>query len=282
MGISPKCRKDYDETPARYFCYCGKIEDPQCHPWLVPHSCGETCDKPLQPECNHRCLLLCHPGPCPPCPKTVEAKCFCGKSGPNTKRCSEKAWSCQQPCGKKLGCQKHKCSNPCHLPPCPPCEKMSEQFCDCGDQRVNRPCYRPSWKCGKVIIPFISFSLFHIFVSQKVCGKPFPCGNHVCSVVCHKESCGDCPLSLIRHCPCGKTEVKLACTQEIPTCNETCGKLMQCGDHYCQLKCHKDKCAVIFNSPVYISVTVYFFILVFGIGPENLSMWASSKGITVR
>ena len=67
----PKCRATYTETesPKRYTCYCGKITDPQFDPWIVPHSCGETCEKNLRPYCGHQCLILCHPGPCPPCPK---------------------------------------------------------------------------------------------------------------------------------------------------------------------------------------------------------------------
>ena len=37
--------------------------NPRLDPWIVPHSCGQTCDKLLQnPSCGHRCLLLCHPG----------------------------------------------------------------------------------------------------------------------------------------------------------------------------------------------------------------------------
>lgn len=61
---SPNCRSEYEpsEAPERYFCFCGKTENPQVHPWLIPHSCGETCEKPLQPFCGHYCLLLCHPG----------------------------------------------------------------------------------------------------------------------------------------------------------------------------------------------------------------------------
>ncbi|EMP25076.1 NF-X1-type zinc finger protein NFXL1 [Chelonia mydas] len=39
----PKCRFEYkrSETPTRYYCYCGKVEDPELDPWLVPHSCGQ-------------------------------------------------------------------------------------------------------------------------------------------------------------------------------------------------------------------------------------------------
>ena len=67
----PKCRATYSESeiPKKYTCYCGKVTDPQFDPWIVPHSCGETCEKNFRPYCGHQCLILCHPGPCPPCPK---------------------------------------------------------------------------------------------------------------------------------------------------------------------------------------------------------------------
>lgn len=61
---SPKCRFEYkrSETPSRYYCYCGKVEDPPLDPWLVPHSCGQVCEREFKPPCGHKCLLLCHPG----------------------------------------------------------------------------------------------------------------------------------------------------------------------------------------------------------------------------
>ena len=61
---SPKCRQEYKQTecPTRYFCFCGKDEDPPFDPWLVPHSCGQVCGRGLKPDCGHSCLLLCHPG----------------------------------------------------------------------------------------------------------------------------------------------------------------------------------------------------------------------------
>lgn len=62
--VSPKCRTDYlqQSIPKGYYCFCQKTIDPRFDPWLLPHSCGLKCEKPLQPVCNHACLLLCHPG----------------------------------------------------------------------------------------------------------------------------------------------------------------------------------------------------------------------------
>lgn len=39
----------------------------------------------------------------------------------------------------------------------------------------------------------------------KKCMKPYSCGYHQCELVCHQGECGECPKSLIRTCPCGKT-----------------------------------------------------------------------------
>ena len=69
----PKCRVEYPvaEAPRQYMCMCGAVADPAFDPWLLPHTCGATCGHELQPACGHSCLLLCHPGPCPPCPRQV-------------------------------------------------------------------------------------------------------------------------------------------------------------------------------------------------------------------
>lgn len=60
----PKCRYEYnpDDIPDQYKCYCGRVVNPSYEPLIAPHSCGETCRKPLKPICGHTCVLLCHPG----------------------------------------------------------------------------------------------------------------------------------------------------------------------------------------------------------------------------
>ncbi|CAI0415843.1 unnamed protein product [Linum tenue] len=39
---------------------------PNGNPWILPHSCGELCNRPLKNNCGHFCLVLSQPGPCPP------------------------------------------------------------------------------------------------------------------------------------------------------------------------------------------------------------------------
>ncbi|XP_076265116.1 NF-X1-type zinc finger protein NFXL1 [Rhynchophorus ferrugineus] len=224
----PKCRFEYapDQTPIKYVCFCAKTENPAYQPFLVPHSCGEICKKDLVPYCGHKCLLLCHPGPCPPCPVTVTVACFCGKHQPVTKRCSFRGWSCGNRCGKELTCKKHTCSELCHDGDCQPCSKKSIQKCMCGSQQKLRDCSSPIWQC------------------DKVCDKPLDCGKHKCKDVCHAGVCNTCLLALPRTCPCGKTNYQLPCTEDVPTCPDTCEKLLECGVHTCNYRCHKDKCGL--------------------------------------
>ncbi|XP_063216921.1 NF-X1-type zinc finger protein NFXL1 [Bacillus rossius redtenbacheri] len=224
----PKCRREYEETsaPQRYVCFCGQSQDPPHHPWLLPHSCGETCGRLLQPECGHRCLLLCHPGPCPPCPKMVSVRCHCGRSGPRMQRCSRKAWACGGKCGRTLGCGRHRCDQACHPGECSPCDLTSLQACHCGARSEQRLCASPRWSC------------------DKVCGERLGCERHSCERVCHAGECGACPLSGPRTCPCGKTVHRLPCTETVPLCGDTCGRTLLCGRHACSRPCHRDACGL--------------------------------------
>lgn len=225
----PQCRCDYQpqDRPTRYECFCGKEVDPSSQDWIVPHSCGENCEKPLQPACGHRCLLLCHPGPCPPCAQTITTSCKCGKSPPKSVRCFQKTWTCERKCSEVLPCGKHKCDQLCHsAKQCPPCSKSSLQKCVCGSEEAMKNCSQRIWHC------------------KKVCNKKFSCGLHSCKRVCHDGDCGECPLSLPRTCPCGKTSKIAPCNEPTETCEDTCLKRLSCGKHFCTQRCHKGDCSL--------------------------------------
>ncbi|XP_044731524.1 NF-X1-type zinc finger protein NFXL1 [Chrysoperla carnea] len=221
----PKCRHEYTQTeiPTDYKCFCSKKVNPTYQLWQPPHSCGEICGKFLVPNCNHKCLLLCHPGPCPPCPQTTNTYCHCGKEQ-CFRRCSNKLWSCGSKCGAVLSCGRHNCTKKCHDGPCPPCPKQSQQKCECQRQIQLRECASPKWQC------------------EEVCNKILDCKKHKCEVKCHAGSCEPCPLTKPRVCSCGKQQYILPCTEETPTCGDTCGKLLECGQHQCLQRCHRDKC----------------------------------------
>ncbi|EFN72938.1 NF-X1-type zinc finger protein NFXL1 [Camponotus floridanus] len=224
----PKCRMEYnqDQIPRSYECFCKKTINPPYQPWIIPHSCGETCSKLLQPECGHKCVLLCHPGPCPPCAKMVSVKCYCGKLLPQPRRCNAKNWSCGTVCDKKYEFCSHTCNNLCHAGECPPCMEIVSLKCHCKSNQKEGKCYEGTWSC------------------ERLCNRKFSCNVHICESTCHlPDDCGNCPLEKNRCCPCGKKRYDVSCRQQqVPTCGDTCGKLLDCGSHFCNMRCHIDRC----------------------------------------
>lgn len=227
----PKCRHEYtrEECPTEYFCFCGKVRDPEYDMWTLPHSCGAICGKYLEnPKCGHQCVLLCHPGPCPPCPQTVKLSCHCGRSKPTMKRCGVGKDSCGQICNKMLSCGVHRCQDICHPMDCKPCQHTTMKRCACGKEQRLQPCAQPLWRC------------------EAKCKKPLSCGHHFCEKVCHPPGeCGKCPHdSSVRTCPCGKQKYyNLSCIDEALPCDDTCEKSLNCfGNHRCNRRCHKGEC----------------------------------------
>lgn len=224
----PKCRTAYtpSEVPLEYHCFCGKQKDPPVDPWLAPHTCGDMCGKQLALGCGHTCVLLCHPGPCPPCPRQVMSACHCGKVNKPV-RCSQANFSCGKLCGSRLPCG-HRCPHKCHPGRCPDCALTARVSCHCGAETQTLPCSQRDFHCNRG------------------CGKMLSCGRHRCEKVCHEGPCGGCPMEGPRLCPCGKVEYKaLACDEEALPCGGTCNKLLPCGRHSCAERCHHGPCTPI-------------------------------------
>lgn len=93
----PGCMFVFLEAPDPYSCFCGKVRcrnlfslfitlftvsqllDPDPSPFLIPHSCGNTCGKLRGAGCPHPCSAACHPGPCGPCSASGSIQtCPCG------------------------------------------------------------------------------------------------------------------------------------------------------------------------------------------------------------
>lgn len=239
----PGCQFIYLNKPVPK-CYCGKLVEPPFNPYIVPHSCGESCGKMrVGTDCPHPCSMMCHPGHCPPCGALGPLKyCFCGTESYRL-RCGEKSQgkSCEGECGKVLSCGKHECIATCHAGPCAPCTYPQTQKCYCGRQKEEKTCGTGT---------FDSFSDGHYSCST-ICDKLLSCGNHKCQQLCHPGDCGSCPHSpeATVNCPCGKipsvllsSNVRKKCTDPIPTCPNVCGKRLSCSRHCCDKICHVGPC----------------------------------------
>ncbi|OAF60075.1 FKBP12-associated protein [Pseudogymnoascus destructans] len=254
----PGCNLPKDDMPESYTCWCAKDVDPKAIPGLPPHSCGQTCGKPRAPRnCPHPCDLICHAGPCPPCPHIgpVQA-CFCGKYEVS-KRCIDthydSGWSCGKKCGDMMPCGKHECEKGCHEGLCGSCEVLVESRCYCGKVEKMMPCSdRGDDKDSSIVKESNEVdSWTGSFECGNVCKRAYDCGRHFCEKSCHKQT-GDvphCPLSpdAVTYCPCGKSTLKdldctrISCEEPIPHCQKLCLKQLACG-HECQQKCHEGEC----------------------------------------
>ncbi|KAF3561509.1 hypothetical protein DY000_02019717 [Brassica cretica] len=204
---------------------CLDEEDPPAdNPWILPHSCGEVCERGLSNNCGHRCLLLCHPGPCASCPKLVKSKCFCG-GVEDVRRCGHKLFSCGDVCDKVLDCEIHSCREICHDGECPPCRERAVYRCCCGKVEEEKDCCERVFRC------------------EGLCESKLNCGKHVCERGCHGGECGLCPYRGKRSCPCGKKFYQgLSCDVAAPLCGGTCDKVLGCGYHRCPERCHRGAC----------------------------------------
>lgn len=227
----PQCRQTQSFVN-KYFCFCGKVENPTQDPGITPHSCGKTCGK-KRPFCPHPCPLQCHPGPCPPCSlQKGPTKCPCGSSS-YTYRCGmeDPKKTCENSCGKVLNCGIHKCSLKCHIEPCDLCMVETVIECHCGREKKE-------FLCGTT------------FSCNQVCDKVLRCGNHKCQEICHVGECSPCPFSpeRVKTCHCGSLPLKpnqrIKCTDPVPSCGKKCNKWLECGRHRCLEVCHDGICPV--------------------------------------
>ena len=56
----PLCQNFIKQIPRDYFCFCGKVKNPEFNRSDLAHSCGDVCGR--MEQCQHPCTQLCHPG----------------------------------------------------------------------------------------------------------------------------------------------------------------------------------------------------------------------------
>ncbi|CAL4099586.1 unnamed protein product [Meganyctiphanes norvegica] len=243
----PACQNTSPKVPNAYMCFCNKLREPEWNRRDTAHSCGEVCGRLRKIEwCTHKCTLLCHPGPCPPCTAYIKKSCACGAESRDV-RCSQtEPFFCEGLCGKELNCGGHNCERPCHEGPCGDCKHMIPLNCYCNKNTKEVIC--SSDTLGQTM-----------FSCESICEHALDCGNHNCSQVCHPSECEPCQSAVERvtRCPCGKVPLeklyerdgaiqRRSCTDPIPACSQPCQKQLKCGIpgsyHQCQALCHEGPC----------------------------------------
>lgn len=115
---------------------------------------------------------------------------------------------------------------------CPACQKVTDLYpnqykCFCSKLRD------PEWdrmetphSCGQV------------------CGKKRGDNcSHSCNILCHPGPCPPCSAVVNRTCACGKESKAVKCSiTEVMKCEKVCGKVLNCGKHFCKATCHSGSC----------------------------------------
>lgn len=155
--------------------------------------------------------------------------CFCGKVKNPTVNRHDLAHSCGQQCGNTADCE-HPCTLNCHPGKHATCHAVVNKFCGCGKTSKSYQC-----------------SMKAEFQCDNVCEKTLNCQIHKCKDKCHQGHCQNCPEELECKCFCGSETKKLPCTVENVdntkySCENDCGKILNCGNHKCSEKCHDKDC----------------------------------------
>lgn len=234
-GPCPPCKAFAPRQP----CPCGKKTlVRRCSDKNASLTCGQRCGNLL--SCGrHRCEKLCHVGSCSPCKVPVVAGCFCGRKN-EVVLCGDMmfegeigtgngVFSCNDKCGRVLGCGNHECLESCHPGPCGECMSSVDKIkkCCCGktDLKEKRTsCLDPIPTCSSL------------------CEKALKCGVHFCAEKCHEGECPKCLVKVEQKCRCGSSQRTIECYKTVEeegvfVCEKVCGKKKNCGRHRCSEKC---------------------------------------------
>ncbi|KAJ7970248.1 NF-X1-type zinc finger protein NFXL1 [Quillaja saponaria] len=182
--------------------------------------------------------------------KEINYVCFCGKRVDPPSDLYLTPHSCGEPCGKSLerelsvaGGSKedlcpHVCVLQCHPGPCPPCKAFAPpRLCPCGKKTITTRCSdRQS-----------------VLTCSQFCDKLLECQRHRCMRICHVDHCDPCQVQINASCFCNKTVEVVLCGDMVVkgeikvedgvfSCSSTCGKKLNCGNHFCHETCHPGDC----------------------------------------
>ncbi|XP_020760776.2 transcriptional repressor NF-X1 isoform X1 [Odocoileus virginianus] len=263
-------------------CYCGSTSrDVLCgtdmgkSDGFGDFGCLKMCGKDL--KCgNHTCSQVCHPQPCPPCPRLppLVRYCPCGQTplsqllelgSSGRKTCMDPVPSCGKVCGKPLPCGSldfiHTCEKLCHEGDCGPCSRTSVISCRCSFRTKEFPCtslkseadatFMCDKRCNKKRLCGRHKCNEICCVDKEhkcplICGRKLRCGLHRCEEPCHRGNCQTCWQASFDEltCHCGASVIypPVPCGTRPPECTQTCARVHEC-DHPVYHSCHsEDKC----------------------------------------
>lgn len=227
-------------------CHCGKtslkslnIERMSCTD-PIP-ICEKECGKKL--PCGHKCLSLCHEGPCGPCYQTVESKCQCQLHDflvPCKFNQSKLKPTCSNKCFALLSCRRHRCENICCIDFKTAQRRERERKKNLKSTAIpDEDDFSPRLNSA--------FNVEATHICLRTCFKALRCGNpnRKCQLTCHTGPCPSCLESTNEDlvCNCGQTIVHapIRCGTVLPECRHQCIRPTACGHEPMPHNCHPDE-----------------------------------------
>ncbi|KAL9484696.1 hypothetical protein ACSS6W_003485 [Trichoderma asperelloides] len=116
----------------------------------------------------------------------------------------------------------------------------------CNSKLSDEPGSYHCW-CGKDVSPRPSSTSLPPHSCGQTCSKPRGTCPHPCGLQCHAGPCPPCTLvGPTQSCFCGKNTSQKLCRETDYengwSCQEICGDLLPCGEHFCPNPCHSGLC----------------------------------------
>ncbi|KAF5192665.1 Nf-x1-type zinc finger protein nfxl1 [Thalictrum thalictroides] len=188
---------------------------------------SQICGRKLRCN-NHKCPSPCHRGACAPCPLMVTISCACSETRfevPCGTEANQRPPKCPRPCGISPLCRHAPNRKPhkCHYGACPTCRLLCDEKFKCGHKCKLR-CHGPKPP------PNLEFTL-----------KPKKKKANQQPENTPGSPCPPCPELVWRPC-LGQhiaAERMVVCSdRSVFSCENLCGNLLTCGNHYCTKTCH--------------------------------------------
>lgn len=130
--------------------------------------------------------------------------------------------------------------------PAQPQQELQWRCPGCNSKLTDDPGSYHCW-CGKDINPKPANASLPPHSCGQTCAKPRATCPHPCPLQCHAGPCPPCGLvGPTQSCYCGKNSSQKLCRETDYengwSCDEICGDLLPCGEHFCPKPCHTGLC----------------------------------------
>lgn len=69
------------------------------------------------------------------------------------------------------------------------------------------------------------------------------------------------------------SDYNLPCTEDVPTCGDTCGKLLDCGIHTCSQRCHTGNCGSVSSLRIHFHESFFSLFMIYSLEKNGICIF---------